>query len=179
MRYVALLRGINVGGRTIKMVELKAFFEESGYEGVTTILRSGNVIFDSTERLPALKRSIETGLSTRFKYSARVQIYPLTTLKRIVGASPFEGDSATHSYVVFFENGLEKQLAEEASGLDGNAERIQIGVGVIYWTVSKGSTLDSVFAQYLTKARYKSFHTNRNINTLRKIVSGDMSPLPK
>jgi uncharacterized protein (DUF1697 family) len=171
VRYVAFLRGINVGGRTIKMAELKAFFEGSGYEEVTTILQSGNVVFDSDARLPALKRTIEAGLSSRFDYPAHVQIFPLAQLRRIVDASPFEGDSATHSYVIFFEKGLEKQLAQEASGLDGNAESIQIGDSVIYWKVSKGSTLESDFAKFLTKARYRSLHTNRNINTLRKIVS--------
>lgn len=171
MRYVAFLRGINVGGRTIKIAELRSYFEEAGYGEVTTVLQTGNVIFGSTERLPALKRTIEAGLSARFNYSAHVQIYPVTKLKRIVDASPFEGGNpATHSYVIFFEKGLEKQLVEEASGVDPNSENIEIGDGVIYWRVLKGSTLQSDFAQYLTKARYKSFHTSRNINTLRKIV---------
>jgi uncharacterized protein (DUF1697 family) len=172
VRYVAFLRGINVGGRTIKMVELTSYFEESGYGEVTTVLQTGNVIFESAEGMPALKQTIEAGLSARFNYSAHVQIYPLTKVNRIVDASPFEGgDPATHSYVVFFEKGLEKQLAEDASDLDSNSESIEIGEGVIYWKVLKGSTLQSDFAQYLTKARYKSFHTSRNINTLRKIVS--------
>jgi uncharacterized protein (DUF1697 family) len=171
VRYVAFLRGINVGGRTIKIAELRSYFEEAGYGEVTTVLQTGNVIFGSTERLPALKRTIEAGLSARFNYSAHVQIYPVTKLKRIVDASPFEGGNpATHSYVIFFEKGLEKQLVEEASGVDPNSENIEIGDGVIYWRVLKGSTLQSDFAQYLTKARYKSFHTSRNINTLRKIV---------
>jgi uncharacterized protein (DUF1697 family) len=171
VRYVALLRGINVGGRTIKMAELKSYFEETGYDDVTTVLQTGNVIFGSTEGLPALKQTIETGLGSKFSYSAHVQVYPLTKLKRVVDASPFEGgDPATHSYVVFFENGLEKQLAKEASGVDPHVESIELGPGVIYWKVLKGSTLESDFAQFLTKARYKSFHTSRNINTLRKIV---------
>jgi uncharacterized protein (DUF1697 family) len=171
VRYVAFLRGINVGGRTIKMAELTTYFEEAGYDDVATVLQTGNVIFASTEGLPALKRTIEAGLSARFNYSAHVQIYQLAKLKRIVDASPFEGgDPATHSYVVFFEKGLEKQLVGEASDLEASAESIHIGDGVIYWKVAKGNTLDSAFAKYLTKARYKSFHTSRNINTLRKIV---------
>jgi uncharacterized protein (DUF1697 family) len=153
------------------MAELKSYFEEAGYGEVSTVLQTGNVIFESTEELPALKRTIEAGLSARFNYSAHVQIYPRTKLKRIVDASPFEGgDPATHSYVVFFEKGLEKQLADEASDLDRNSESIEIGDGVIYWKVLKGSTLQSDFARYLTKARYKSFHTSRNMNTLRKTV---------
>jgi uncharacterized protein (DUF1697 family) len=172
VRYVALLRGINVGGRIIKMAELKAFFEETGYEEVTTVLQTGNVLFASSKGLPAVKRTIELGLSARFNYSAHVQVYSLKELKRIVDASPFEGgDPATHSYAVFFEKGLEEQLAAEANDLDHGVESIERGDGVIYWKVVKGSTLESDFAKYLSKSRYKSFHTSRNINTLRKIVN--------
>lgn len=153
------------------MAELKSFFEDAGYDDVTTVLQTGNVIFSSSDRLAALKRTIEAGLSERFAYPAHVQIQAMAKLKHIVDASPFEGgDASTHSYVVFFENGLEKNLVGEASGLDPNTESVEIGDGVIYWRVLKGSTLQSGFAQYLTKARYKSFHTSRNINTLQKIV---------
>jgi hypothetical protein len=49
-------------------------------------------------------------------------------------------------------------------------DRLVIGDGMIYWRVPKGSTLQSGFAKYLTKARYRDAHTNRNINTLRKII---------
>jgi uncharacterized protein (DUF1697 family) len=171
VRYVAFLRGINVGGRTIKMAELRAYFEEAGYDQVSTVLQTGNVVFGSTKGLAVLKRTIESGLSARFNYEAHVQIYPLTKLRLIVDASPFQGgDSATHSYVIFFERHLEQQLADEATELDRDKERIQVGDGVIYWNVLKGLTLESDFAKYFTKARYKSFHTSRNINTLRKIV---------
>ncbi len=171
MRYVAFLRGINVGRRTIKMVELKTCFEDAGYRSVTTILQTGNVVFESTSARASLKRDIEARLFARFNYPVHVQIYSVAALKRIVDASPFEsGDAATHSYVIFFENGLEKQLVKEAHDLDPDTESIERGDGVVYWRVLKGSTLQSGFAHYLTKARYKNFHTNRNINTLRKIV---------
>ncbi len=171
MRYVAFLRGINVGGRIIKMDDLRASFEEMGCVDVTTVLQTGNVIFESAERMSALKRSIESGLSARFNYSAHVHVYSVVQLKRLVDASPFEGgDSLTHSYVIFFEQGLEQELAAEASGIEGAGETIAVGDGVIYWKAQKGTTLTSDFSKYLTKARYKNFHTSRNINTLRKIV---------
>jgi uncharacterized protein (DUF1697 family) len=172
MRYVALLRGINVGGRTIKMADLTACFDEMDFDNVTTVLQSGNVLFDSAKSLATLKRTIEIGLHKKFDYPAHVQVCALARLAEIIDASPFDGsDPQIHSYVVFFEDGLEKQLAVEASGLDNRLECIEAGDGVIYWQVSKGNTLQSAFAKYLTKARYKNFHTNRNINTLRKIVS--------
>jgi uncharacterized protein (DUF1697 family) len=172
MRYVAFLRGINVGGRTIPMAALRECCEEMGLDDVSTVLQSGNVLFRSAKGAVALKSTMEAGLRERFDYPARVQIYPLATLQQIVDASPFfESDPLTHSYVVFFEKGLEKQLMAEVGDGDNDGDRLELGEGVIYWRVPKGSTLQSGFAKQLTKARYKDFHTNRNINTLRKVLA--------
>jgi len=55
MRYVALLRGINVGGISIKMNDLKASFEGLGFEDVRTILQSGNVVFTSDKDVATFK----------------------------------------------------------------------------------------------------------------------------
>ncbi len=165
------MRGINVGGRTIKMADLKSCFEAMGFEDVTTILQTGNVVFRSGKRLATLKPVLETGLTEAFDYPARVQVYPLERLQQIIDASPFDdGDPERHSYVIFFEDGLEQQLATEATDLDSAIERIQAGPGVLYWQVPKGQTLKTSLGTYLTKARYKNFHTNRNLKTLRKIT---------
>jgi uncharacterized protein (DUF1697 family) len=175
MLNVAFLRGINVGGRAIHMADLRACFGDLGFDDVTTVLQTGNVIFSSDDSLARLKRTIEAGLSQRFGYSAHVQVVRMATLRQILHSSPFDGrDPQRHSYVVFFENGLEKELIAEAKDLDNNIDGVEVG-DVIYWRVPKGSTLQSGFARYLTKVRYREVHTNRNISTLRKIV-GDKPP---
>lgn len=172
MRYVAFLCGINVGGRSIPMTALRACCEEMGLEDVSTVLQSGNVLFTSAEDPDSLKSTMEAGLRARFAYPARVQIYPRATVQKIVDASPFsESDPRSHSYVVFLENGLEQQLAAEVKDERNNVDRLAVGDGVIYWRVPKGSTVQDSFAKHLTKARYRDFHTNRNINTLRKVVA--------
>jgi uncharacterized protein (DUF1697 family) len=154
------------------MAELRACFNEMGFDDATTIQQTGNVIFVSTGSPSALKRTIESGLGKRFNYPAHVQVFKMARLRQIVESSPFDGnDPHMHSYIVFFEDGLEEKLLAEARDLDGTIESIEAGEGVLYWRVPKGSTLQSVIAKYLTKARYKHFHTNRNINTLLKIVN--------
>jgi len=169
--YAVFLRGINVGGRTVKMAELRACLEELGCENVRTILQSGNVVLDSSDSAAALKTTIEGGLSKTFGYAAKVQILAIGALREITGDYPFKADEKRHSYVVFFENGLEQKLLEEAGDLDDEVERIAGGDGVIYWQVPIGITLKSPFAKYLTLARYKAFNTNRNLNTLHKVIA--------
>ena len=93
-------------------------------------------------------------------------------LQGAVEAYPFNVSVDTYqNYVIFFEDGLERVLAAEVRNLDTSIEQIALGDGVLYWHVPKGQTLKSPFAQYLTMAKYKSFHTNRNINSLQKILA--------
>ncbi len=173
MQNVAFLRGINVGGRTIRMVDLRSCFSDMDLADATTVLQTGNVVFTSSDSCVSLKRRIEVGLRERFHFPAKVQVHRMATLHQIIDASPFDGrESHMHSYVIFFENGLEEALLAEATDLDESVEQIEIGRGVLYWRVPKGSTLNTRFAKYLTMARYRDLQTSRNINTLRKIVSG-------
>jgi uncharacterized protein (DUF1697 family) len=168
--YVALLRGINVGGHNIKMQELRACFESLKFVEVKTFLNSGNVRFRTDEARDKLKVITEAALSQAFNYEAKVQLYDLERLREIIEAYPYKPDSAAqHDYVVFFENGLEEEIVKEKFQLE-KTEKISAGDGVVYWQVDKGSTLSSLFSKQLTKSKYKIFNTNRNLRTLNKIV---------
>jgi uncharacterized protein (DUF1697 family) len=154
------------------MAALRTRCEEMGLKEVSTVLQTGNVLFESAKSAESLKSLMQAGLGERFDYPVHVQIFPLATVRKIVDASPFsESDLSVHSYVVFFENGLEKQLMAEVGDEVNELDLLEVGNGVIYWRVAKGSTLQSPFAKHLTKSRYKDFHTNRNINTLRKVLA--------
>jgi len=168
-KYAAFLRGINVGGRIIKMAELKTCLEKAGLEQVKTLLQSGNVTFESDKNASQLKSLIEETLTQTFNYPAKVWVIPLENIRKIVVANPFADASADyHQYVVFIENDLEVKLVAEAGKQLG--EEVSVGPGVVYWKVQKGQTLKSPFAKLLSKSKYREFNTNRNINTLQKIV---------
>jgi uncharacterized protein (DUF1697 family) len=169
MKYVALLRGINVGGRIIKMADLRSCCEKAGLKNVATVLQSGNVIFESDRK--NLKSELEKALQARFNYAARAQVVPVDRLAKIVKQYPFMADDSKHGYVIFFENGLEKQLLSENIPEAPALETFKAGDGVVYWRVDKGSTLKSPLSKYIVKAAYRDFNTNRNINTLRKILA--------
>ena len=89
-RYVALLRGINVGGKNlIKMPALKACFEANGFEDVATYIQSGNVLFSSTGARPAeLTPRIEAMLAETFGYEATVVVRSRTQMRAVVGRAP-------------------------------------------------------------------------------------------
>ncbi len=89
-RYVALLRGINVGGKNlIKMPVLKACFEADGFEDVVTYIQSGNVVFASPEtRAEGLTQRIEAMLAETFGYQATVVVRNRTQMRAVVDRAP-------------------------------------------------------------------------------------------
>lgn len=171
MKYVALLRGVNVGGRVIKSAELKNCFEDAGYKYVQTVLATGNVIFTSGKDASVLAPMIEKMLEATFKFSIKALVISAQELAEIVRDFPFNDASTDfHRYVIFLPDQPDSQMLARLI-LDYKLEAIQPGDKVIYWRVLKGHTLDSDFAKQSVKSVQNSFSTTRNLNTLEKILA--------
>lgn len=163
-RYAAFLRGVNVGGVNLKMVDVAATLTEAGFTGVRTLLASGNVLLDSPQDADAARRTAEAALRARFNYQAWVLVYDVGTVRRLVADYPFEPEVAGHhSYVTF---------VSDAAVLDElTAPGAVRGDGVLYWQVAKGNTLDSAAGKALSNKRYAPSITTRNLRTLHKMLA--------
>jgi uncharacterized protein (DUF1697 family) len=168
-RWVALLRGVNVNGITIKSADLAALFRERGYDDVRTVLASGNVVF-TVDDSGTLKADVEQALRDRFGYDAWIVLVPHDDLAAVVDGFPFPSAEDRHDYVLFGsdEDALDELLADLE--LDESVERVARGSGVVYWSCPKGSSTDTVFAKRAGAARFKRTTTTRNANTLRKLL---------
>ena len=168
-RYVGLLRGVNVGGITMKMADLADVVRGLGYDDVKTVLASGNVLFRTTDAAATAKERLEAALRERFGYEAWVQVLTRDAVRAIVAAYPFERTADRHAYVVFI---LDPQLLDDllAVSLDPAVERVARGDGVLYWTTPKGSTLDSAMGKAQGSRAHKPQLTTRNLNTLEKLL---------
>lgn len=166
--YIALLRGVNVGGKRLNMAELKQSLVSVGLASVVTYLNSGNISFKSNISEAQLKSLIEDQIQKDFGLSVKTLVISLNKLKEVLSANPFKPLAEEHSYVLFLERGLEKEIIN--GSVDQKNEKIVLGEGVIYWQVKKGMTLQSDFAKSLTKSSYRDFNTNRNVQTLEKII---------
>ena len=123
MRYLALLRGINVGGKAmIKMADLKACVEELGFDNVANYIASGNVLFDAGRRAPAkLEAEIERAIEATFGLPVRVIVLDRAAYARIVAAIPKQwvGDGSLRANVALIKAnaGLAADLAVEYAAL--------------------------------------------------------------
>jgi uncharacterized protein (DUF1697 family) len=159
-RLVALLRGVNVGGVAITMADLAELVAGLGFTDVKTVLASGNVLFTTTDAASAVKSALEAALRARFGYNAWVHVLTV---------DPFPRESGRHAYVVF---AMTPEVRAEllAVPLDPEVEQAEEGDGVVYWSVPKGSTLDSALGKAQAKPGYQPWLTTRNVNSLEKMV---------
>jgi uncharacterized protein (DUF1697 family) len=170
-RYAAFLRGVNVGGVTLKMDDVRRVFTDAGFTAVRTILASGNVVFDSPEDVAAVRANAEMALRDAFGYDAWVLAYDLDTVAAVSEAYPFDREvEGHHSYVTFVSDAdVLDELARLADD-PGPGEKIARGTGVVYWQVPRAETLRSAMGKTMGRKRYKSSTTTRNLRTLDKVL---------
>jgi uncharacterized protein (DUF1697 family) len=172
VRYVALLRGINVGGKTlVKMADLKACVEEIGFDSVSTYIASGNLLFESRERDPAkLQAKIERAVEKRFRLPVKVVVLDRTSYGRIVKAIPkaWIGDATLRANVAFVRRGTDAQKVVRELDPDPAIEQVKAVRGAILWATKRIALNRSVMRKLIAGAVYKDM-TVRNLNTTLKL----------
>lgn len=172
--YVALLRGINVGGKNlIRMPALKASFETLGFEDVSTYIQSGNVLFASRgSSSAALTRRIETMLGATFDYRPTVVVRSRTQLRAIVDKAPkgFGSEPATYRYnVIFLKEPLTARKAMGSIETKPGVDEAFIGTGVLYFSNLIARATSSRLSKIVSSPIYPSI-TIRNWNTTTKLL---------
>lgn len=96
MTYIALLRGINVGGHTVKMEVVRRLFADLGLANVRSYIQTGNVFFTGDEEdRPALRRRIEAHVHASLGYAAPVCLRTVEEMERVLSLEPFQGVEVT------------------------------------------------------------------------------------
>lgn len=179
--YVALLRGINVGGNTlIKMADLKAHFEKAGLEQVKTYINSGNIIFATDKKPGDLPALIEKLIDKEFDLTVPVLVLSLDEYQGIIDNLPDSwGTNADWKYnLLFILPGSKPQdILDEIGELKSDIEDAVAGNKVIYQSVSFKDFGKSRFSRIVGKPAYKMV-TIRNHRTGYKIL-GLMSEFKK
>jgi len=172
--YVALLRGINVGGNNIiKMTDLVACFTDLGFDAVRTYIQSGNVVFSAAvDDSVALTRRIEKALAKRFAYDAAVVVRSRKQMAAIVRRAPkgFGSSPKTRRYDVLF-------LMPPWTGRDALAvlphkegvDEVFAGTAEVYYSRLISKATQSRLSRVVGMPIYKSV-TIRNWNTTTKLL---------
>ncbi len=172
--HVALLRGINVGGKNlIKMPELKACFEAGGFDSVVTYIQSGNVLFRAAGSGPVLARRIETMLGKTFDhYQAWAVVRSRSQMRSIVEKAPdgFGADPRAYLYdVVFLKEPLTASAALGKVSTREDVDEVFAGRGVLYFSRLRSLAARSRLNRVASLPIYQSM-TIRNWNTTTRLL---------
>ena len=172
-RYVALLRGINVGGKNIiKMDDLKTCFKEMGFVNIATYIQSGNVLFDSNETNQfQLTQQIEKGLSESFNYNSKIVLLSQQELIQLIKTAPKDFGVYPDEYrydVIFLKAPLTSEEALSKIKMKEGVDFVTSGNGVLYFSRLSSMSGQSQMTKMIGTAIYKEM-TIRNWNTTTKL----------
>lgn len=174
-RHIALLRGLNVGGHTVRMVQLREIFEDMGFDDVATFIASGNVIFESDEAdAGALERRIEAELRSELGYDVATFIRSCDELSRIAERDRFSDTTVNRDgaalHVAFTRTPVPESLREAVLALRRDSDDFRVDGREVYWLREGGRISDSPVGVAFGRA-LGAEHTMRNMNTVRRLVA--------
>ncbi len=173
MIYVALLRGINVGGNNkIDMKELKAVFEQAGMQAVATYINSGNVVFTSDLKSKTkLADTLEKAIKTKFGISVPVLIYSKADILSIAQVLPdsWVNDNTMKCDVMFLWKAIDNPKIVEHVTIKPGIDTVRYVPGALLWSVDRKHVTKSGLMKLVGTDTYKQM-TIRNCNTLRKLA---------
>ena len=174
-RYIALLRGINVGGNNIiKMVDLKACFEQMGFSDLATYIQSGNLAFNANRIDPnKIQISIEQHLSSTFNYHSPMVVLTLEKVVEIVNNTPkeFGAESTLYKYdVLFLKSPVTADVAITNIVWNEGVDNATAGDDVLYFSRLLTGDAKSYLEKIVKLPIYKQM-TIRNWNMTTKLVS--------
>ena len=136
-RYVAFLRAVNVGGRIVKMDELRGHFADAGFANVETFIASGNVIFDSTAKPgPALEAKIEGALQKVLGYEVPAFVRSLADVASAAGRQPFPAKAVAGAgafLVGLLKPPVDPAAEKRLNAIDSSVHTFKIVGNELYW----------------------------------------------
>jgi uncharacterized protein (DUF1697 family) len=178
-RHVALLRGINVGGKNlVPMAALREAFVDAGFEDVSTYIASGNVLFSSTRPAAQLEREIEAAIETRFGRELVVVVRSQRQLRAVVDEAPKDFlalEGTHHRDAVFLKAPLTAAKAMKVVKRRDGVDQAWTGTGLVYFARLSAERQRSLMSKIVGTPEYQAM-TIRSWSTttkLRTLIDGD------
>lgn len=173
--YLALLRGVNVGGNNmIKMAELKAALEADGFSDVRTYIQSGNVLFMSDKKdTGTLAEHVKKSIAKHFAIDVGVAVFSKAEWQKVVhGAPAWWGKDVTwkHNLLAMLQPYDMKQVVAAYGELKPDIEMLLAGEGVLYQSMSFKMFGRTTAGRLAANPIYKQM-TIRNYNTATKLLT--------
>lgn len=171
-RYVAFLRGINVGGHIVVKATLEKVFTSLGFKDAIVYKQSGNIIFATDEAVSGLAAKIEAAFKAAVGFEVPVFIRTLTDLKELAASDPFRGQNGEgSSFLVTFLTAKPEAFSFQFPVTIPKSTAQVIGAhGTEVFSVTHGGGEGALPNPFIEKA-LKCKATTRNIHIIEEILS--------
>lgn len=172
MIYLALLRGINVGGKNkVEMARLRTVFESLGFSRVRTYINSGNAIFVDDRDASRLRTLIEEAIAEEFGFQVRVVLRDLDSVVNVAESIPatWKDDATMRCYVMFLWEEADKPTVLDRLAIKQDIDDVKYVPGAVIWRVDRDKLTSSGMAKLTSDKLYQAM-TIRNCNTVRKLA---------
>lgn len=173
-KYIALLRGINVGGNNkIIMTELKAAFEKTGFKNAATYINSGNVIFDSDLSETAVKTVCEELIIAAFGFRIAVMILTAADLNDALAHAPAWWNNvsdAKHNALFVIPPATAQEVCVEIGEIKPQYESVAFYGKIIFWTAPFATFSHTRWSKIAANKKAYNAVTIRNANTTVKLA---------
>jgi len=170
--FVALLRGVNVGGNNmISMSSLKKSFEAMAFPHVSTYINSGNIIFTTKENdARKLEKKIEQMLSKDYQLDSRVVLRSLPEMEKLVQSLPktWAGDPNWRYNVIFLRHTIDSEKILDELVVKPDIEEVLYRPGALLWSAQVSDLTRTQMVKLSSRKMYQDM-TIRNLNTTRKL----------
>jgi uncharacterized protein (DUF1697 family) len=171
-RYVALLRAVNVGGRTLPMAALRELCAGLGWEDVATYIQSGNVVFATAGKADALETGLEQAIAAKFGFEAPAMVRTAAEWRTLLAANPFPKEAEAEPNRVFV--GVPKRppadgAAERIAAKAAAGERIKEAGGALWLHYPQGAGASKLTPTLIDRAAGCPV-TARNWRTASKLA---------
>jgi uncharacterized protein (DUF1697 family) len=170
--YIALLRGINVGGnRKVKMEVLRGIFENMEFQKVRTYIQTGNVLFETEEtETKSLMNKIADRLKNDLGFEVTVIVRKLDEFHEVVRNCPFEAEKYDKLYITFLSDEPTLSAIDNIKSITSETEELKIIKREVYLICNK-SYHEALFSNNFLEKKLGVFATTRNWNTLNKLIA--------
>lgn len=169
--YVALLRGINVGGhRKILMADLQLLLNNLNFKDAKTYIQSGNVVFNSGKDVLTIQKEISEAIRLKYGFDVIVITKTIEAFKSIFDGCPFQLEEKEKSYFMMLDNAPDKSGLKAIEGISYDNEKFKITDSCIYFFASNGYGRTKFNSNYFEK-KLKVNATARNYKTMLKLLS--------
>ena len=172
MRYILLLRGVNVGGKNkVSMENLTASLEDLGYQNVVTYINSGNIIFDTDDTLATIKDNIAIILG-RFPFTNKhVVLTKDEYLNEVSNLPEWWHQSLARKDVLFYTNDVDPEyIKDRISQMPLHDEIVHFGKKAVFWgKYTEKEFLRTSYHKLLMKEKFYPLITIRNGRTFDRL----------